>query len=304
MTKLHDSTYHKSVLLEESINAIVSDTKGVYVDATYGGGGHTSLLLQKLDDDAKVVVFDQDEEAWENLLDDPRIIPVKANFSFLQKFLRFHNLIPVTGILADLGVSSWQLNSAERGFSYRFEGPLDMRMNTNDSLTARDVLNTYSQEGLQHILSEYGEVTNAKSLANSICEYRINKEFETTSELKILAESQARGNVFSYLSQVFQAVRIEVNKELEVLESFLIQSADVLKPGGRLAVITFHSLEEKWVKNFMRYGTIKNEAIKDEFGRINTPFTMITKSPILPSHEEIKRNSRSRSAKLRIAEKK
>ena len=143
-------------------------------------------------------MFDQDEEAWENLLDDPRIIPVKANFSFLQKFLRFHNLIPVTGILADLGVSSWQLNSAERGFSYRFEGPLDMRMNTNDSLTARDVLNTYSQEGLQHILSEYGEVTNAKSLANSICEYRINKEFETTSELKILAESQARGNVFSY----------------------------------------------------------------------------------------------------------
>ncbi len=304
MTKVPDSSYHQSVLLEESVNALITDPNGVYVDATYGGGGHTAALLSRLGSNAKMVVFDQDEEAWVNVIEDSRLIVVKANFSHLYKFLRLHNVIPVNGILADLGVSSWQLNTPERGFSYRFDGPLDMRMNVGENTTAADVLNFYPTEKLLKIFTEFGEVSNAKSLVKAIDEFRLNKKFDSTIELKIIAESTARGNVFSYLSQVFQAVRIEVNHEFDALESFLKQCAEVLKPEGKLAVITFHSLEEKFVKNFMRYGTVESEAVKDDFGRIDTPLRLLTKSPILPSHIEVKRNPRARSAKLRVAIKK
>lgn len=296
--------YHRSVLLHESIDALHIQPDGIYVDATFGGGGHSSHILEKLGAEGKLIAFDQDPDALRNVPDDSRVIFIAANFRHLKKFLRLNGITEVDGILADLGVSSWQFDTAERGFSYRFEGPLDMRMDPEADFTAADVLNDYDEAELQQMFSTYGEVSNARTLASAIAQERNRKAFETTQELVALCDRVGKGNRFSYLAQVFQSLRIEVNDELGALKDFLQQSSEVLKPGGRLAVITFHSLEEKLVKNFMKHGNFSDEPEKDMFGRSYTPLRLITKKPLLPTDEEMNENSRSRSAKLRVAEKK
>lgn len=297
------SSYHTSVLLHESVNALNIQSGGVYVDATFGGGGHSREILKQLDADGKLLGFDQDEDALRNVPEDERFELVQANFRDLKRFLRLHAAIPVDGILADLGVSSWQFDTAERGFSYRFDGPLDMRMNRFAEKTAADVLNEYSAEHLQKVLGGFGEVRNAKTLAKAIVEARMQKRFETIADLLNVCEANRIGEKHKYLAQVFQAIRIEVNDELGALKDLLQQSFEVLKSGGRLAVITFHSLEDRLVKNFMKHGTFDDEPVKDMFGNIERKFKVITKKPIEASEKEQKENSRSRSAKLRVAEK-
>ncbi len=298
-----DSSYHTSVLLHESIDGLAIKPNGIYVDATFGGGGHSKEILKQLVEDAKLFGFDQDEDAAKNAQDDNRFTLVQANFSELKRFLRMHNALPVDGILADLGVSSWQFDTAERGFSYRFDGPLDMRMNRLAEKTAADVLNEYSAEQLQKIFSEYGEVRNSKTLANAIVGSRTQKQFETIADLLSVCEANQTGEKHKYLAQVFQAIRIEVNDELGALKILLEQSVEVLASGGRLAVITFHSLEDRLVKNYMKHGSFGDEPVKDFFGNIERKFKVITKKPIEASEKEQKENSRSRSAKLRVAEK-
>ncbi|MCW5909334.1 MAG: 16S rRNA (cytosine(1402)-N(4))-methyltransferase RsmH [Chitinophagales bacterium] len=298
-----DLSYHTSVLLHESIEALHIQPDGIYVDATFGGGGHSKEMLKHLSGNGKLFGFDQDADAQRNAPADERFTLVQANFRDLKKFLRLHGAIPVDGILADLGVSSWQFDTAERGFSYRFDGPLDMRMNRYAEKTAADVLNEYSAEQLQQMLSEFGEVRNAKTLANAIVVVRNQKRFETITDLLQVCETNRMGEKHKYLAQVFQAIRIEVNDELGALKSLLEQSAEVLKSGGRLAVITFHSLEDRLVKNFMKHGTFDDEPAKDLFGRYERKFKVITKKPVVASAKEQKENSRSRSAKLRVAEK-
>jgi 16S rRNA (cytosine1402-N4)-methyltransferase len=297
------SSYHTSVLLHESINALNIRPEGIYVDATFGGGGHSREILKQLNAEGKLLGFDQDEDVVRNVPNDERFELVRANFRDLKRFLRLHHAIPVDGILADLGVSSWQFDTAERGFSYRFDGPLDMRMNRFAEKTAADVLNEYNAEQLQKMLGEFGEVRNAKTLANAIVEARMQKRFETIADLLNVCEANRIGEKHKYLAQVFQAIRIEVNDELEALKDLLQQSYEVLKSGGRLAVITFHSLEDRLVKNFMKHGTFDDEPVKDMFGNIERKFKVITKKPIEAGEREQKENSRSRSAKLRVAEK-
>lgn len=296
--------YHITVLLHESIRNLVTDTDGIYVDATLGGGGHTRLLLESLSPKARVFAFDQDEAAGANLPDDPRVTWIQANFRHLKKFLRVKGVTGVQGILADLGVSSHQLDTGERGFSYRFDAPLDMRMDRGSSLTAAEVLNTYSEATLQKLFQEYGEVRNAKTLAAAIVRQRDQQPFSRIAELNSVAEQVMIGEKWKYLSQLYQALRIEVNDEIGALQDFLLQSAELLNPGGRLAVISFHSLEDRPVKNFLRQGTFTDEATTDLFGNRQVPFRLITRKPILPTEEELKQNPRSRSAKLRVAEKK
>ncbi len=296
--------YHVTVLLHESIRHLVTDTDGIYVDATLGGGGHTRLLLESLSPKARVFAFDQDEAAGANLPDDPRVTWIQANFRYLKKFLRVKGVSSVQGILADLGVSSHQLDTGERGFSYRFDAPLDMRMDRGSSLTAAEVLNTYSEVDLQQLFQEYGEVRNAKTLAAAIVRQRNQQSFGRIAELNSIAEQLMIGEKWKYLSQLYQALRIEVNDEIGALQDFLQQSAELLNPGGRLAVISFHSLEDRPVKNFLRHGTFSDEAPSDLFGNRQIPFRLITRKPILPAEQELKQNPRSRSAKLRVAEKK
>jgi len=297
------SGYHTPVLLHECINALNIKADGTYVDVTFGGGGHSAELLSKLDPEGKLIGFDQDEDAQRNALNDPRFQLIRANFSEMKSFLRLHGHLPVDGILADLGVSSFQFDTAERGFSFRFDGQLDMRMNRGAAKDAREVLMAYSAEQLQLMFSEYGEVRNSKTLAHAIVEARLVKPIETIAELKLIAETHRMGEMHKYLAQVFQAIRIEVNEELEVLKKFLQQAHEVLVPGGRLAVITFHSLEDRLVKNFMKHGTFDDEPEKDFFGNYKRKFKLITKKPLEATAQEQKQNSRSRSAKLRVAEK-
>lgn len=297
-----ESSYHTSVLLHESIAGLHIKPDGIYVDATFGGGGHSKEILKQLNAEGKLFVFDQDEDAKQNAPKDERFTLVQANFSELKRFLRLYNAIPVDGILADLGVSSWQFDTAERGFSFRFDGPLDMRMNKQGDKTAAEVLNEMSADDLQKMFSTNGELRNAKTLANAIVEVRNGKAFETIADLLTVCEANRIGERHKYLAQVFQAIRIEVNDELGVLKKLLEQSADVLKPGGRLAVITFHSLEDRLVKNFMKHGNFDEEPVKDFYGNIEKKFKLITKKPIEASDKEQKENSRSRSAKLRVAE--
>ncbi len=298
-----ESSYHTSVLLHESIEGLHIQPNGIYVDATFGGGGHSKEILKQLNEKGKLFGFDQDEDAKQNAPKDERFTLVQANFSELKRFLRLHNAIPVDGILADLGVSSWQFDTAERGFSFRFDGPLDMRMNKQGDKTAADVLNEMSADDLQKMFSTNGELRNAKTLANAIMEVRNGKAFETIADLLTVCEANRIGERHKYLAQVFQAIRIEVNDELGALKKLLEQSAEVLKPGGRLAVITFHSLEDRLVKNFMKHGNFDEEPVKDFYGNIEKKFKLITKKPIEASAQEQKQNSRSRSAKLRVAEK-
>jgi len=295
--------YHKPVLLNEVIEGLQINPAGIYVDCTFGGGGHSKKILEKLNDSGKLFVFDQDEDAKRNVPDDKRVIFVPHNFRHLRRFLRLHKITSVNGILADLGVSSHQINVAERGFSTRFDAALDMRMDIKESKTAADVIKKYSEAQLHKIFEQYGEVTNSKTLARLIVEIRKTQSLSTTNEFKNAVYTVVKGNPEKYFAQVFQALRIEVNDELNVLKEMLLQSLEVLAPGGRIAIITFHSLEDRIVKNFFRYGNFE-EHQKDVFGITKkNEWKIITKKPIAPSEEELRNNPRSRSSKLRIAEK-
>lgn len=294
--------YHTPVLLKESIEALDIHSNGTYVDATFGGGGHSAEILKKMKG-GKLFGFDQDSDATQNIISDERFVFINQNFRHLKKMLRVNGISEVDGMLADLGISSYQVDTTGRGFSFRLGGPLDMRMDKSLSLTAEDILNSYDSERLQKIFGEYGEVRNAKTLAETIVTGRNRNEIETVEAFTELISPVIRGNRTRYMSQVFQALRIEVNDELQALKEFLEQSLSVLKQGGKLVVISYHSLEDRLVKNFMRFGNFTGEAEKDFYGKEEKHFRLITKKPISPTEGEIKNNSRAHSARLRAAEK-
>ena len=299
----NEREYHAPVLLYEAADALNIRTDGIYVDCTFGGGGHAREILKRLGPLGKLVAFDQDEDARANLPDDNRILFVQHNFRHLQRFLRLHKISEVDGILADLGVSSHQFDKADRGFSTRFEGDLDMRMDTRQELTAFHIIDTWTEQQLHKMFGQYGEVTNAKTLARTIVQARHATSLKTIANFKQAIASVVKGNPNKYFAQVFQALRIAVNDELGALKEMLQQSLAVLKPGGRIAIITFHSLEDRIVKVFFRKGNFEEEDNTDPFGTTPAPpLKVITKKPVIPANEEIKRNPRSRSAKLRVAE--
>jgi 16S rRNA (cytosine1402-N4)-methyltransferase len=301
---MQQGIYHVPVLLQEVIAGLQIIPSGVYVDCTFGGGGHSKKILEQLNADGRLIVFDQDEDAKKNVPPDDRVIFVPHNFRHLQRFLRFHKIFKVNGILADLGVSSHQINEPERGFSTRFDAAMDMRMNQNEKITAGDVLKKYSEEKLHKIFEQYGEVTNSKTLAKTIVELRRSQSLSTIKEFKNAIYPVVKGNPEKYFAQVFQALRIEVNDELNALKELLQQSVTVLEEGGRIAVITFHSLEDRIVKNFFKNGNFEKEQTNDLYGHTKkSDLEIITKKPVTPSPEELKINPRSRSSKLRIAEK-
>lgn len=294
--------YHTPVLLQECIDGLDIWPGGIYVDCTFGGGGHSRAILQQLNENGRLIVFDQDDDARKNLPDDERVIFVPQNFRHLQRFLRLHKAAKVDGILADLGVSSHQFDEADRGFSIRFDAALDMRMDQRQKSTAADVLNNSSEAQLHKMFEQYGEVTNSRTLAKTIVTQRLLAPIRTINEFKQAVHAVVKGNPQKYFAQVFQALRIEVNDELGALKELLQQTLLVLKPGGRIAVITFHSLEDRIVKNFFRDGTFEDTAIDDVYGhRFENPLKVITKKPITATEKELKENSRSRSAKLRVA---
>jgi 16S rRNA (cytosine1402-N4)-methyltransferase len=297
------SEYHVSVLLDESIDNLKIKPDGKYVDVTYGAGGHSKSILNKLSAEGHLFAFDQDQDAVANTVLDSRFTLIEANFRYLRRFLRLEGVVEVDGILADLGVSSHQLDMPERGFSYRFDAPLDMRMNTEAELTAAKLLQTYSEEALVDILSSYGEVRNSKTLAKVIVNARKLSEIRTTFDLNRILDQHIMGPRMKYLSQVYQALRMEVNDEIVALEEMLAEGYDLLKPGGRFVVITFHSIEDRVVKNFFKTGNFDGELEKDEFGNIYRPFTLVNKKVIMADSKEQKVNIRSRSAKLRVVEK-
>lgn len=299
-----EEQYHIPVLLEETIEALHIQPDGVYVDCTFGGGGHSRAILEKLGPSGKLIVFDQDEDARRNLPNDTRVIFVPHNFRHLQRFLRLQQVNAVDGIMADLGVSSHQFDEAARGFSTRFDGELDMRMDQRQALTAFEVVNTYTEAQLHKIFEQYGEVTNSKTLARKIVTVRSQVSLKTIDAFKNALREVVKGNPHKYFAQVFQALRIEVNDELGALKEMLQQLPKLLKPGGRVAIITFHSLEDRLVKNFFRRGSFDepetNPFINDE--PVNE-LKVITKKPVVPTDKEMKQNKRSRSSKLRVAEK-
>ena len=295
--------YHIPVMLQQCLDGLNIKPDGIYVDVTFGGGGHSRAILERLNDKGSLIAFDQDEDAKKNVPDDDRVIFVPHNFRHLQRFLKLHEIENVDGILADFGVSSHQFDVAERGFSIRFDGPLDMRMNRHDNLTAAKIINTYDEMQLQIMFSNYGEIINSKTLAQAIIQQRSLKKIETTMQLRNAIGSSVRGKENQYLAQVFQALRIEVNDEMGAIKDFLTQSLSALKVGGRLVTLTYHSLEDRPVKDFTKHGNFSGEQQKDDFGNIFRPFKLITKKPVEASEEEIKINPRSRSAKLRISEK-
>lgn len=296
--------YHIPVLLNESIEGLNIKPDGIYVDCTFGGGGHSKEILLQLGKQGKLVAFDQDEAARKNLPEDERVLFIPQNFRHLQRFLRLHKISQVDGILADLGVSSHQFDKADRGFSIRFDAALDMRMDQRQTITAADVLKNFTEQQLHKMLEQYGEVTNSKTLAKTIVEKRAITPLQTINEFKQALQGVVKGIPQKYFAQVFQALRIEVNDELVALKELLEQIPSLLKPGGRVAMITFHSLEDRIVKNFFKSGAT-TEVEKDEIYGVKeqSPFKLITKKPILPQTAETKRNSRARSAKLRVAEK-
>jgi len=297
--------YHTPVLLDEVIEGLKIEKEGIYVDCTFGGGGHSKEILKNLGSKGKLIVFDQDESAAQNVPDDERVIFVRQNFRHMQRFLRVHKVTAVDGILADLGVSSHQFDEADRGFSTRFEAVLDMRMDKSQQRTAADVVNEYSETQLHKIFEKYGEVTNSKTLAKTITEQRIIAPIRTISQFKQSVQQIVKGNPNKYFAQVFQALRIEVNDEMNALKEMLQQSLAMLKPGGRIAVISFHSLEDRIVKNFFRQGSFEEQQADDVFGtKPESPFRLVTKKPVIAGEKELKINTRSRSAKLRVAEKK
>jgi len=295
------SEYHNPVLLNESIDALAIKQNGVYVDVTFGGGGHSREILDRLGENGKLFGFDQDPDALNNLIDDRRFVLIPENFRYISRFLRFHGIRKVDGILADLGVSSHQFDEAERGFSIRFEGDLDMRMNQKSKKSAKEIVNNYSEEKLAEILFLYGELRNSRKLARTIVHERGNQKIETSFQLKeVLKAFLPKAKEHKILAQIFQAIRIEVNEELDVLKEFLEQIPNLLREDGRLSVISYHSLEDRLVKRFIRTGLFKGEPEKDVFGNSNEPLKKVGKL-IIPSQEEIKINNRARSAKLRIA---
>lgn len=302
MENLSANDYHVPVLFHETIDALSIQPDGVYVDCTFGGGGHSKGILDKLGPNGKLVAFDQDADAQQNIQNEPRLLFVPQNFRHLQRFLRLHGIAQVDGVLADLGVSSHQFNEGERGFSIRFEGPMDMRMDRRQGLTAADIIKTFSELQLHKMFEQYGEVTNAKTLAAHIVKQRSRLPYATIDQFKAMISSVVKGNPNKYLAQVFQALRMEVNDEMGALKDMLQQLPAVLKPGGIAAIITFHSIEDRMVKNFFKQGSF-DEVVDNPFVSVEKVdlFKLVNKKPITASEVELKKNTRSRSAKLRAA---
>jgi 16S rRNA (cytosine1402-N4)-methyltransferase len=295
--------YHVPVLLNECINGLNIRPEGTYVDVTFGSGGHSRKILEQLTS-GRLFAFDRDGDAIQNQFDDDRFQLIRQNYRFLKNFLRFQSVNQIDGLLADLGISSWQIDQAGRGFSIRLDGRLDMRMDQDQETTAADVINSYPVNQLEQIFWTYGEIPNARSLVREIIAARAAKLIETTEELKVISLRVApRGKENQYLAKVFQAIRIEVNEEIESLKDMLIHACDLLNPGGRLVVIAYHSLEDRLVKNFFRTGNFEGTPVKDFYGRQIAPLTPVTRKALIPSESEQQANPRSRSAKLRIAEK-
>jgi 16S rRNA (cytosine1402-N4)-methyltransferase len=295
--------YHKPVLLTETVEGLNIQPNGVYVDVTFGGGGHAKEILNRLGSEGKLIAFDQDKDALENAIDDPRFLLINENFRNLKRFLRFYGHKEVDGILGDFGVSSHQFDAPERGFSTRFESDLDMRMNQDSAISAYEVINDYTESDLRKILFQYGELRAAAGMARVIVEDRVLNPISSSDQLKkTLGRFLPNHRENKILAQIYQAIRIEVNQELEALKEFLMQTQEVLKSGGRLSLISYHSLEDRLVKRFMRSGLFEGEPEKDVFGKVKVPFKLIGKF-VIPSEEEIAANNRARSAKLRVAEK-
>ncbi|MEZ7992945.1 MAG: 16S rRNA (cytosine(1402)-N(4))-methyltransferase RsmH [Flavobacteriaceae bacterium] len=293
--------YHNSVLLRDSIDALEIKASGVYVDVTFGGGGHSRDILSRLGEKGKLFAFDQDPDAKRNKIQDDRFVLIEENFRYVSRFLKFYGINKVDGILADLGVSSHQFDEAERGFSIRFDGELDMRMNQSSKISAKKIINTYPEEMLSEILFLYGELRNARSIAKTIVEAREQVKIETSFQLRqLLQKYLPKAKEHKILAQIFQAIRIEVNEELDVLKEFLNQTPSLLTPDGRLSIISYHSLEDRLVKRFIRTGLFSGEPEKDFFGNIKVPLMKVGKL-IIPDKQEIRTNNRSRSAKLRVA---
>lgn len=299
------SEYHTSVLLDESVSALVDSADGVYADATFGGGGHTSEILSRLSINGRVLAFDRDSDAIANKPDDSRLTLIRSDFRWIHNHVLHQGYKDgIDGVLADLGVSSHQFDTAERGFSFRYEAPLDMRMNQEAEKTAADIVNGYGYEELEKILRLYGEVDNSRKIAQLICKARETAQIATTGDLgKAIESALPKFAEHKFLAKVYQALRIEVNQEMKSLEKFLSGAAASLKPGGKLVVITYHSLEDRMVKNFIKAGNIEGKVEKDFFGNATAPMKAVNRKPILPQEEEIAANTRARSAKLRIAEK-
>ena len=300
-----EQTYHVPVLLDESVNGMNLEPGGIYVDVTFGGGGHSKEILRQGDASIRLYSFDQDEDAEKNIVDDKRFTFVRSNFRYLSNFLRYHGIEQVDAVLADLGVSSHHFDDADRGFSFRFEGKLDMRMNKRAGMTAAEVVNTYAEERLADIFYLYGELKNSRKLASALVKARANKQIVTIGDfLDIVKPMFGREREKKELAKVFQALRIEVNQEMEALKEMLYAATEALRPGGRLVVITYHSLEDRMVKNIMKTGNVEGKSEQDFFGNVQTPYRLVNNKVIVASDEEVTRNPRARSAKLRIAEKK
>lgn len=296
-------SYHDPVLLFESVDGLEVKPNGVYVDVTFGGGGHSKEILKRLGADGKLFAFDQDADALRNEIEDDRFVLINENFRFISRFLRLNGIKKVDGILADLGVSSHQFDSAERGFSTRFDADLDMRMNSDDTVSAFEVVNHYQEEELSQVLFQYGELRNSRALAKEIVQARSENEIRTSFQLKtVLKRFLPKPKEHKILAQIFQAIRIEVNQEMQALKEFLLQTPDLLLEEGRLSVISYHSLEDRLVKRFMQFGLFEGEPEKDFYGNVEVPLKKVGKL-IIPSQGEIKKNNRARSAKLRIAKK-
>ncbi|PHR45084.1 MAG: 16S rRNA (cytosine(1402)-N(4))-methyltransferase [Fluviicola sp.] len=303
MTTNNESTYHVPVMLQECLEGLNIQPDGTYIDVTFGGGGHSKAIFEKLNDSGKLLAFDQDVDAKRNVWEAPNFHFIPSNFEFLKNHLRMMRIEKVDGILADLGVSSHQFNEPERGFSIRSNEPLDMRMNQRSDQSAFHVVNEYEEDELITIIGKYGEVKSPRRVAQLICQSRQGAPIKTTGDLvEVLSKMAPKFKENRFYAQVFQAIRIEVNNEMKVLESFLEQAADVLKPGGRLVVMSYHSLEDRLVKNFMKRGHLDGSIEKDFYGNVLKPLTEVVRKPITPDEEELERNPRSRSAKLRIAE--
>lgn len=299
-----ETTYHIPVLLTQSVDGLITRPEGTYVDVTFGGGGHSREILRRLSPDGRLLSFDQDEDAERNIVDDQRFTFVRSNFRYLRNFLRYHQVEEVDGILADLGVSSHHFDDSERGFSFRFDGALDMRMNKRAGMTAADIVNSYDEERLANVFYLFGELKNSRKLAAALAKARASQPIATIGQfLDVVKPLFGREREKKELAKVFQALRIEVNHEMDALKEMLAAATQALRPGGRLVVITYHSLEDRLVKNLMKTGNVEGKEDKDFFGRVNTPFRLVNNKVIVPDQDEVERNPRSRSAKLRIAEK-
>lgn len=301
MTKKQE--YHVPVLLEESIEALISDKEGVYIDVTYGGGGHSKRILQRITAKGRLFGFDQDGAVFQNLIRDDKFEFVHSNFEHIHRYMDYFGINHVDGILADLGVSSHHLDDLKRGFSIKSQSDLDMRMNPSDDLTAQKILNSYNENDLVKMFSQYGEVRNSKTLAKAIVKIRGSRPFVTVNGFMDFLGSYVLGDWHKYHVQVFQAIRIELNREMEVLKQLLVNAAKVLRPGGRLVVLSYHSIEDRLVKNFIKAGNFEGKVKQDDYGNVERPLKEVKPKIVLPSEEEIKKNSRAASAKMRVAEK-